>query len=121
MEDAKSTTPVKELDLNQKFMAALTYLLGFVTGAIFLTFEKKDKFIRYHAYQSILVSILWLVVVIFIGIIPFPVPFLQSFINLLLWIGFFVIWVFLMVKAFNGEQYKLPYIGEWAEKQVAKE
>jgi uncharacterized membrane protein len=121
MEEPQATTPVKELDSNQKFMAAVTYLLGFITGVIFLLVEKKDKFIRYHAYQSTAVSILWLAAVIVLGIILLPIPILKNLVNLLLWIGWIILWISLMIRAFNGEKYKLPYVGEWAEKQVAKE
>jgi len=117
----KVVTPVKELDSNQKFMAAVTYLLGFITGVIFLIVEKKDKFIRFHAYQSTATFILWFGAVVVVGLVLSFVPILAKLVNLLLWIGGIILWISLMIRAFNGESYKLPYVGEWAEKQVAKE
>ncbi|OGD86698.1 hypothetical protein A2Z23_03100 [Candidatus Curtissbacteria bacterium RBG_16_39_7] len=120
MKESQVTTSPKELDSNQKFMAALTYLVWFLTGIIFLLYEKKDKFIRFHAYQSTATFVLLLGLII-IGLILPPIPFLGALINLVLWIGWIVLWIVLMYRAFQGEKYKLPYVGEWAEKQVAKE
>lgn len=120
MDKPQMTTPARELDSNQKFMAALTYLLGFVTGVIFLWWEKKDKFIRFHAYQSTATFIVVLVLM-FVGLIFSPILLIGPLFNLAVWIGGIIFWIILMYKAFQGEKFKLPYIGEWAEKQVAKE
>jgi uncharacterized membrane protein len=119
MEKAQNTTPAKELDSNQKFSAALTYLLWFVTGVIFLLIEKKDKFIRFHAYQSTATFIIVVGLLIF-GLILSPIPFLGALFNLIVWMGGIILWIVLMYRAFQGEKYKLPYVGQWAEKQVEK-
>jgi uncharacterized membrane protein len=102
-------------------IAALTYLLGFVTGIIFLYLEPydKDEFVRFHARQSIVYSIAWFVVNIilsvFVAVLPGPlgglIRFLQSLINL----GFAVFWVFLMYKAYSGEKYRIPELADWAD------
>ncbi len=87
---------------------ALAYLGGFITGIILLLIEKDDKFVRFHAAQSIVVfGVLFLV-----GFVPF--------VGILVPAVSFVLWIVLMWKAFNGELYKLPYVGDWADKLLAK-
>ena len=90
----------------------LAYLLGFVTGLIFILIEKNNKFVRFHAMQSIVVF-----GVIFVAqwIIAF-VPVLGIIASGLLSILAVVLWVVLMVKAYQGEKYKLPWAGDIAEK-----
>lgn len=91
--------------------ALLAYLVGFITGIIFYLIEKENKFVRFHAMQSI-VTFGFLFVVGFvlavsgIGIALLPV----------LWVLEIVLWVVLMVKAYQGEMFKLPVIGDIAEK-----
>jgi uncharacterized membrane protein len=98
--------------LDENVAAALTYVLGWITGAAFLLFEPNNPFVRFHARQSVIVfgglSIAWLVAV--------TIPFLG-------WIfAFFVIpylsvglWLLLMFKAYHGQRYKLPFVGDLAE------
>ncbi|MCA9390548.1 hypothetical protein KC571_04030 [candidate division WWE3 bacterium] len=83
--------------------AALTYFLGWITGIVFLFTEKDDAFIRFHAAQSTIVFGV-LTVLSFI-------PIIQIFTG---WIGL-ILWVFLMYKAYSGEKYSLPTVGELAE------
>jgi uncharacterized membrane protein len=102
-------------------IAALTYLLGFVTGVIFLYLEPydKDEFVRFHARQSIVFSIacfvLNIILSVFAAVLPGPlggiVRFLQSLINL----GLAIYWVYLMFKAYKGERYRIPELADWAE------
>ena len=91
---------------------ALAYLLFFVSGIALLLVEKKSSFVRFHAMQSTL----------FFGglfILGF-IPVIGWLLWLILPVVVFVAWLFLMWKAFNGEKYKLPYVGDFAEKQLAK-
>jgi uncharacterized membrane protein len=101
---------------NENLMGAATYLLGFVTGIIFLLVEKESKFVRFHAMQSIIVFGGAFIVNIVLGF----VPVLGWIIGLLLSFAVFILWVVLMWKAFQGEMYKLPYVGKIAEDQLAK-
>lgn len=113
--DGEATGP------QSKPIAALTYLLGFVTGVIFLYLEPydKDEFVRFHARQSIAYSIACFVINIilsvFVAVLPGPlsgiIRFLQNLINL----GFAVFWVFLMYKAYKGERYRIPELADWAD------
>lgn len=99
---------------NQNVKAALTYLLGFITGIIFVLIEK-DKFVRFHAMQSaITFGGLWILGII-LSYIP-GVRVLVPVVNLLS----FVLWIVLMIKAYQGQYFKLPYVGDIAEQQVGK-
>ena len=93
--------------------ALLAYLIGFVTGLIFLLIEKQNKFVRFHALQSILVFgglfvALWVVSLI---------PVIGAVLNGLLSLLAIALWVVLMVKAFRGEMFQLPFVGEIAQKR----
>jgi uncharacterized membrane protein len=102
-------------------VAALTYLLGLVTGILFLYLEPydKDEFVRFHARQSIAFSIAWFVVNVVLGVFIAVLPFslgrlfagLQELINL----GMAIMWVFLMYKAYIGERYRIPQLADLAD------
>ena len=101
---------------NENLMAAASYLLGFVTGIIFLLLEKQNRFVRFHAMQSTILFGGIFVVNLGLGFIPL----LGWLVGLLLSLVAFILWIILMWKAFQGEMYKVPYVGEIAEKQLAK-
>jgi uncharacterized membrane protein len=99
-------------------IAALTYLLGFVTGLIFLYLEpyNQDEFIRFHARQSIGFSVAWfaigIVFSVFIAVLPHGLGSLLNFLLTLIDIALAVFWVFLMYKAYNGERYRIPELAD---------
>lgn len=94
--------------------AALSYVLGLITGIAFLVLEKEDKFVRFHSLQSIAFSVVTVVGWTVLTIIP-----VLGWLILPLWgLGAFALWLFLIIKAYQGEKFKLPYLGEWAEKQL---
>lgn len=107
-------------DSDQKLKAAVSYFLGPITGILFLLIEKKNEFIRFHAMQSTLVFGGYFILNIVLGIIPVIGLIIAVIISPILGIAAFILWLFLMWKAYNGEKYKLPYIGDVAEKQLAK-
>ena len=88
--------------------ALLCYALGFITGIVFYLVEKENKFVRFHAMQSIVVSGALFVIGFVIMMIPV--------INMLFWLAETALWVILMVKAYQGEKFKLPIAGDIAEK-----
>ena len=92
--------------------ALLSYLLGFVTGLIFILIEKNNKFVRFHAMQSI---ITFGFIFVFQWIAVF-IPVLGVIVSGLLSMAAVVAWIVLMVKAYQGEYYKLPVVGDIAEK-----
>lgn len=94
--------------LQENVAGLLCYLGWWITGIIFLILEPKNKFVRFHAVQSIIVSILPTI----LYIVFFWVPFLWIIIGLL-WVA---LWIILMVKAYQGQMFKLPVAGDLAEK-----
>ena len=99
-------------------IAALTYLLGFVTGLIFLYLEpyNQDEFVRFHARQSIGFSVAWfaigVVFGVFIAVLPHGLGALLNFLLTLIDIALAVFWIFLMYKAYNGERYRIPELAD---------
>lgn len=104
------------LGIDENIEALLTYVLGWVTGIIFLALERENKFVRFHAAQSLAVFLPLFVAMIILGVIPF----VGWILSLLLSILTLLLWLFLMFKAFQGEKYKLPIAGDFAEKQSSQ-
>jgi uncharacterized membrane protein len=102
--------------LQPNLAGLLCYLAGFVTGIIFLIIEKDNKFVRFHAMQSIFVFGGLFVLNIVLSFIPFIGWILIPFVG----IAGLILWILLMFKAYNGETYKLPIVGDMAEKQLQK-
>lgn len=103
-------------NLNENVAGLLCYLGSFVTGIIFLILEKKSKFVRFHAMQSI-VFFGGLVVIRFIlDYVPFG-----GIINMLLGLLGFIMWIIFMVKAYQNEYFKFPVTGQVAEDFVNKQ
>ena len=115
--------------LSSNAAAALCYLLWFITGIIFLVVEpySRDKFVRFHAYQSIafgmvalILEIVWNMI-LSIGFLSFGFVFaIIGLVSSVIWLGIIAFWVFLMYKAYNKETYMIPILGEWASRQAAK-
>lgn len=109
--------------LDPKLAALLSYLLSWVTGLIFYLIEKDDKYVRFHAMQSIILGVVWIIVIVVLqtlfSVFIFIAPALVSLLALLiplLWLGMVVLTIVLMVKAYQGEKFKLPVIGDMAER-----
>lgn len=118
--DNKDTS---SLGLEPHVAAFLSYV--FFTGIIFLMIEKENKYIRFHAWQS--VAFLAAIVMIFvgckivIGILMMVFAPLAGLVEFLLWITLMVcvvFWIVSMVKAYKGEMYQLPIVGDIAKKQA---
>ena len=104
----------------------LSYVLGWVTGLIFFLIEKENKFVRFHAMQSMIVfgglfvllmAVGMLMTAFFMMHIYFLTP-VFTLLNTLIILAGAVLWILLMVKAFMGEKFKLPVIGDIAEKTI---
>jgi uncharacterized membrane protein len=94
--------------------AGLAYVT-IIPAIIFLVVAPYNQkpFIRFHAWQSIFLSIVWFAISI-IGVIPF-LGWLIFGVGMLI---LFVAWIIVLLKALKGERYKLPFIGDLAEKQA---
>ncbi len=98
----------------------LCYVLGWITGIVFLVLEKDDKFVRFHAIQSIIVFGAINVVSFVLWMFTW-IPFVWVFflvVNALVGVLAFILWIVLMLKAYGGQKYKLPVAGDIAEKQA---
>ncbi|HEV2304824.1 MAG TPA: zinc-ribbon domain-containing protein [Candidatus Acidoferrales bacterium] len=114
--------------LTMNLAAALSYALGLITGILFLAIEpfKNDKFVRFHAMQSILFSaavivfsIVWSILAgILVGIAGYWVLTIDVPLRLLVGLAIFVLWLYLMFQAYSQREYKLPWIGDLAAKQL---
>lgn len=113
--------------LTMNMAAALSYVLGAITGVLFLVLEpyKNNRFVRFHAIQSIIVSvvcvalaIVWSIIVgILVSIAGFWVLTVALPLDWLFGLGIFVLWLFLMFQAYSEREYRIPWIGDIAAKQ----
>jgi len=113
MEEENKKTSV---GLEENIEGALAYLLGFITGIIFLLVEKESEFVRFHAMQSTITFIAIFVINLILGNIPFIGWVISSIIGL---IGL-ILWLLGMYMAYKGELYKFPVVGDIAESQLKK-
>jgi uncharacterized membrane protein len=113
-DEKKQDLGATDTGINANVAGLLSYLLFFITGLIFFLIEKKNKFVRFHALQSIIVF-----GAIFVGqwVLAF-IPVLGDLLSGLLALLGVVLWIVLMVKAYQGELFKLPVVGELAEKNL---
>jgi uncharacterized membrane protein len=92
---------------NDNIMAAVAYLLGFVSGIIIYLIEKdkpdRSRYVMFHAVQAIILGVVW---------------FIIAFIPIIGQLVIFISWVVMMYKAYSGEEYHLPVIGDYAEKYI---
>ena len=110
---------------NDNIMAALAYVLTFISGAVIYLIEKdkpdKSHFVMFHAMQSIVLGvaliIVWIPLTIILAIISF-LPVIGALITMLIQLGVLILLLFLIYKAYSGEEYHLPVIGDYAEKYI---
>ncbi len=105
--------------LDENVAGALSYLLGPVTGLIFLLIEKDSKFVKFHALQSLVTSGGYILLSVVGGtVINLILPIIGCCFSVVLMLAGIVLWVLLMVKAYQGERFKLPVIGDFCEGQI---
>ncbi|HLQ30170.1 MAG TPA: DUF4870 domain-containing protein, partial [Ktedonobacteraceae bacterium] len=117
---AQSPLGPTSMGMQPNVEAGLSYVLTWVTGLVFFFVEKQNRFVRFHAMQSILffggITVLQIVLNV-IG--SFGVPFLGliiGLVGLLLGIVELVGYIVLLINAFQGKYFKLPIVGDYAEK-----
>jgi len=117
--------------LDENIASLLAYIAGWVTGLIFFLIEKNSRLVRFHAMQSILLNVLVIIVAIVVGIVisilvlilgqlSGALAGIASLLSVLFWLVFgiavLLAWVLCLIKAYQGTMYKLPIIGEYADK-----
>jgi len=116
IEREKLTAPTgTSTGLSPNTAGLLCYVAGWVSGIIFFVLEQKNRFVRFHAAQSIVAFGTITVAGVVLGLIPVVGDAFSTIIGI---IGF-IVWIIMIVKASNGEWYKLPWAGDVAEKMVA--
>ena len=109
------STQKSSTGLEANIAGLLSYAFGFVSGIVFYVIEKESTYVRFHALQSILVFVALVVINVVLGFIPI----LGLLVNILLWPLTAIVWILLMVKAYQGQRFKLPVVGDIAEKNSA--
>jgi uncharacterized membrane protein len=108
-------------DSSRNQVAAISYVLGFVTGIVILMVEKDDRFIRFHAMQSTLSTGSLFILNIILGIVLTPLgvfSFISTLTGIIIWLAIFYLCVRSFIEAYRGNVYKLPVFGNIAEKRV---
>ena len=108
--------------LEPNIAGLLCYVLGWITGLVFFLIEKDDDFVRFHAMQSIVffgAVTVAMIVLDLLRMIPYIWPLFVA-LESLLGLFAFVMWIILMIKAYQGERLKLPVTGDLAEKWSKK-
>jgi uncharacterized membrane protein len=124
---APPAAPGEFLGLSSNAASTLSYLFGWISGLVFFFGDRRPE-VRFHAAQSILTFgilhvLSWFVLfgtgasIFTLGLVGFGRGF---FLHRLLDLAGFILWILLMVKAWNGEHFKLPAIGNWAESMIRK-
>lgn len=111
-------TPVaRAAGLSENAAAALCYVLGLITGIVFLVLQpyNQNRLIRFHAFQSIFLHVACIVIIfvagiVFRGFLVFLMP--------IVWLAVFALWIYMIVKAYQGSKVVLPVVGPLAEQQV---
>jgi uncharacterized membrane protein len=131
MADAVATGQETETGLSENVAGALSYLLGIITGIVFLVVEKDNEYVRFNAAQSIVVfggiAVLSIGISVLSTIIGFVLGdflgLIVGFVLLLVWgaVGLvgFGLWAFLMYRAYRGNSFRVPIAAGYADR-IAK-
>jgi len=103
-------------------VAGMLAYVTFIPAIIFLVIEpyNKSRFIRFHSFQSIFLTVALIAISIVLSVLSF-VPVIGLIllpVHLVIWLGTFALWIVLLLKANQGQMWKLPVIGDMSEKQA---
>jgi uncharacterized membrane protein len=116
------------MGMDANVAAGLSYLFSIIGGLIFYFGEKQNRFVRFHAMQSILFNAFWIVLfivfftvqsILYATVILSPLAIVLTCLTFLLPFAILTLWIILMVYAFQGKYVKLPVLGDYAEKYAA--
>ncbi len=115
--------------LSANVAGLLCYVAGWITGIVFVVLEKKSIFVKFHAWQSILtfgvLFVAWLILsrmLIDIGwaTLSLGLIWVGRAFGWIIGLGILVLWIILIIQAGTGKMWKVPWAGDWAEKQISK-
>ena len=115
-EIAASGASESSTGLSPNIAGLLCYVVGWITGIVFAVIEKKSKFVKFHAWQSIMTFGILTVA----NLLLFWIPIVGWILSWIILIVGLILWIILMVQAGTGKMWKLPGVGDWAEKQASK-
>lgn len=104
----------------------LCYICSPITGIIFLLIEKENQDVKFHAWQSLVFGTAYIAVIILLEILAAVMGLLASVLGII--VGFFIplvmlaafiVWIVCLVKAYQGERWRIPVIGDFAAKKVS--
>jgi uncharacterized membrane protein len=102
--------------------AALCYALLVITGIVFLVLEpyNRNRTIRFHAFQAIFLGLAWIVISAAVNIVFGAIHPLTAllFLSPLVSLAFFVLWIYMIITAYQGRTVVLPVIGPLAQQQA---
>lgn len=107
------------MNMEENIESMLCYIGTWVTGIIFIALEKENKIVKFHAWQSFITFIGVFVVYFVIFFLTWFVPFMW-WLSMLFGLLVVILWIILVIKAYQGEKFKLPIVGDIAEKQAQK-
>ena len=106
----------------QDNVAGMLAYVTIIPAIIFLVTEpyNKSRFIRFHSFQSIFLFVAVVIIQIalsFLAVVPLLI-LVTAPLHMLVALGALIVWIILLLKANQGQMYKLPLIGDLAEKQA---
>jgi len=126
---AAAAPALAQASISPNVAGLLAYLFGLIAGIVFLVLDpyKSDGFVRFHAFQSIFFagawiagSIAWNILWALIAAVSGWLALIAGFVSLLVVMGGFFYWLFLMYKAYKGQRYMIPVIGRIAAQQAGR-
>lgn len=103
----------------------LCYICSPITGLIFLLIEKENQDVKFHAWQSLVFGVAYIAVVILLEILAAIMGLLASVLGII--VGFFIplvmlaafiVWIVCLIKAYQGERWRIPVVGDFAAKKA---
>ena len=126
--EARPVGQATSTGLDPKLAGLLCYILSPLTGIVFFLIEKANPVVRFHAAQSIVFGIgavlLWVAIAV-LSFLFYQIAWSRGsrvmLIQTLVGIGLFIVWVVLLIKGYSGERWRLPVVGDMAERLAASE
>ncbi len=100
--------------LTPQVAAALSYVFGFASGLLIFLTEKQNLFVRFHALQSVALSVVWALLSLVAPVVPLVGPIANGLVNL----AGLILWIIVMVKAAQGQWFVIPKLGDFVAKQL---